>query len=308
MSSNHKHSQSCSHSHAHDHHHSSNNEKVVRLSFFITFGFMVVEVIGGFMANSLALIADAGHMLTDASALALSWAGFYFGRKQINHQKTFGYARFEVLAALLNAIALFAITIWIAAEAYQRFQNPEMVMALPMFIIALIGLFVNCLVFYILTRGDKEHLNIKSAALHVLGDLLGSVGAVGAAIVIYFTGWMPIDPILSIFVCLLILRGAWQILTNALHILMEGTPKGIDIEKIKKSLEKLENITEVTHIHIWEITSGKPMATLNISVCGEKNIIKAISSVKKELAEKFQIEHSTVEVGSEACSLKKRAR
>lgn len=306
---NHNHDHHCSdhhhdhgHSHDHSHLHTSNNEKVVLISFLLTFSFMIVELIGGWISGSLALIADAGHMLTDASALALAWAGFYFGRRKFDSKKTFGYFRFEVLAALLNAITLFALTIWIGYEAYQRFHQPAEIMALPMLSVAIIGLLVNCIVFYILTRGDKEHLNIKSAILHVLGDLLGSIGAIVAAIIIYFTGWTPIDSILSIFVCLLILKSTWSVLKNAINILMEGTPAGIDIREIKKHLATLPNVVEIDHIHVWAITSGKVLATMNVAVGDQSLSVKTIKRIKTELAKKFNIMHSTIEIGSAQCS------
>lgn len=215
-----------SHDHAgHDHTPkvTADNEMKTLIAFTITFAFMIVEVVGGFMSGSLALIADAGHMLTDAGALALAYFAFRFGRRAADEKRTFGYLRFEVIAGLINAVALFAILIWIAYEAFNRFRNPGEVLAGPMLIVATIGLLVNMLVFWILTRGgDTEHVNIKGAVLHVLGDLLGSVGTIVAAIVIYYTGWTPIDPILSVFVCLLILRSAWALLRNSLHVLLEG--------------------------------------------------------------------------------------
>ncbi len=290
--------------HEHHHHHKISNEKAIKISFFLTFSFMIIEVIGGLLSGSLALIADAGHMLTDAAALALAWAGFYFGRKSSNGQKTFGYFRLEVLAALINALTLIGLTVWIGVEAVERFENPVEVMAVPMFAVAVIGLLVNCFVFLILTKSNQEHINIKSALLHVLGDLLGSIGAIAAAIIIYLTGWFPIDPLLSILMCVLILKGAWQVLNNALHILMEGTPQGIDIKEIEKSLKKIKNVESICHIHIWSITTGKPMATLNVILKDEKDIIKTIVLVKKKLAEDFGIDHSTIEVGTNTCSLK----
>ncbi|MGH6862400.1 MAG: cation diffusion facilitator family transporter, partial [Phyllobacterium sp.] len=230
-----------SHSHeGHDHapRITADNERKVLIAFLITFSFMVVEVIGGLLSGSLALIADAGHMLTDAGALALAYAAFRFGKRAADERRTFGYLRFEVIAGLINAMALFAILIWIVIEAVERFRNPGEVLAGPMFVVATIGLLINITVFWILTRGDSEHVNIKGAVLHVLGDLLGSVAAIGAAIVIYYTGWTPIDPILSILVCLLILRSAWSLMRNSLHILLEGAPENASPEEIEHNLLK----------------------------------------------------------------------
>lgn len=194
----HGHSHSHDHGHSHGHSHGPGhshvpkvgvgNERKVLLAFLITFTFMVVEVAGGLISGSLALIADAGHMLTDAAALALSYGAFRFGRRAADRKRTFGYLRFEVIAGLINALALFAILIWISYEAFERFRSPSEILAGPMLIVAIIGLMVNLGVFWILSRGDSEHVNIKGALLHVLGDLLGSVAAIVAAIIIYFTG------------------------------------------------------------------------------------------------------------------------
>lgn len=210
---------SCSHSHPHqehDHDHAptvtQSNERNVLIAFVITFTFMLVEVVGGVLSGSLALLADAGHMLTDAAALALSYASFRFGRHHADTKRTFGYLRFEVIAGFINALTLFAIVIWIAYEAWLRFRQPHDVLAVPMLVVAIVGLLVNIVVFWILTRGDSEHVNIKGAALHVMGDLLDSIGAIAAAVVVYFTGWTPIDPILSLVVSVLILRSAWALL------------------------------------------------------------------------------------------------
>ena len=199
-------SQSHAHDHGHDHDHdhdhtptvTSANERKVLLSFFLIFGFMVVEAVGGVLSGSLALLADAGHMLTDAAALALAYAAFRFGRRAADSKRTFGYLRFEVIAGFLNAVTLFAIVAWIAYEAWERLQAPPVILAGPMMIVAVLGLLVNVLVLWIMTRGETDHVNVKGAILHVMGDLLGSVGAIVAAIVIYLTGWTPIDPILSV--------------------------------------------------------------------------------------------------------------
>ncbi|MDX1399379.1 MAG: cation diffusion facilitator family transporter, partial [Oceanospirillum sp.] len=220
----HSHDHSCHSHHGHSHapEVSGANERKVLLSFFLIFSFMIVEVIGGLISGSLALLADAGHMLTDAAALALAYAAFRFGRKAADTKRTFGYLRFEVIAGFINAITLFVIVGWILFEAWERFSEPQPVLAGPMMAVAIAGLVVNILVFWILTRGDSEHVNIKGAALHVMGDLLGSIGAVAAAVIIHFTGWTPIDPILSVVVSLLILRSAWVLLAKSLHILLEG--------------------------------------------------------------------------------------
>lgn len=302
----HVHQSQCAGFHSHSHIPAKTNEKVVMLGFLLTFGFMLVEFVGGYISGSLALMADAGHMLIDASALALAWAGFYFGKKPVNAQKTFGYLRLEVLAALFNSLFLFGLTLWVGYEAVMRITRPAEIMAGSMFIVAVLGLLVNALVFYILNKGEKDHLNIKGAMLHVMGDLLGSVAAIGAAVVIYFTGWSPIDSILSIFVCLLILKNVWRLFKNAFDILMEGVPGGIDISKIKQRVLHVRGVKSVCHIHVWALTSGKIMATLNISVKNERHIISAVKAVKRVLTDEFGIVHATVGVDETACVLEEK--
>lgn len=303
----HEHTQAHNHTHIGSAHIGAQaNEKVVLIGFLLTFSYMVIEFVGGYLSGSLALMADAGHMLIDAGALALAWAGFYFGRKAVTTQKTFGYVRLEVLAALLNSVLLFGLTGWVTYEAVLRFYQPTHIMALPMFTVAVVGLIVNCLVFYILNRGEKDHLNIKGAILHVLGDLLGSVAAIVAAIIIYFTGWTPIDSILSILVCVLILKNVWQLFKGAFNILMEGTPADVDVQKIQNYLMKLPNVKSVCHIHVWALTSGKTVATLNICPKDEKKLLQTVQLVEEELAEHFNICHVTVGINTCPCALEQK--
>ena len=221
-------SHSHSHDHGHDHSHvptvTSANQRKILISFVLIFTFMIVEAVGGVISGSLALLADAGHMLTDAMALALAYMAFRFGSRAADSKRTFGYLRFEVLAGFINAVTLFAIVAWIVYEAWGRLQAPPVILAGPMMIVAVLGLLINLLVLWIMTRGDTEHVNVKGAILHVIGDLLGSVGAILAAVIIYLTGWTPIDPILSVLVAALILRSAWKLLAKSIHILLEGAP------------------------------------------------------------------------------------
>lgn len=302
------------HGHDHDHDHShtptitSDNERKVLLSFGLIFTFMIVEIVGGLISGSLALLADAGHMMTDAAALALAYAAFRFGQRAADSRRTFGYLRFEVVAGFVNAVTLFAIVGWIVYEAWHRFQQPQPILAGPMFGVAVAGLLVNILVFWILTRGDSEHVNIKGAALHVMGDLLGSVGAVGAAIVIYLTGWTPIDPILSVFVSLLVLRSAWKLAGKSLHILLEGAPDGAAPEKIERHLlAHVPGVAAVGHIHVWSITSGRTLATMHVRPASDAEARMVVRAVERELESHFGIEHATVAVDwneeGETCSL-----
>ena len=295
----HSHSHSDHHGHDHDHSHvptvTKENERKILISFFIIFIFMVVEAVGGVISGSLALLADAGHMLTDAIALGLAYVAFRLGRRVADSQRTFGYARFEVIAGLINALTLFGIVAWIVYEAIERFQEPQPVMAGSMFVVAIIGMLVNLFVLWYLTRGDSDHVNVKGAVLHVMGDLLGSVGAIIAAIVIWYTGWTPIDPILSVFVSLLILRSAWSLLRNTLHILLEGAPDNAGAEKISEHLRKtVPGIQSVHHVHVWSLTSGRVLATLQVQPMEGVDVRTVMQQVDHELKTQFKIEHPTI--------------
>ena len=276
---------------------SRDNERAVLIGLCLTGGFMVAEVAGGYLSGSLALIADAGHMLTDSVALFLAWLGFRLGRRPADARRSFGYSRLEVLAGLINALALFALVGWIAYEAIQRVFSPEPVLAGPMFVVAVLGLVVNLVVFRILSGADADHVNIRGAMLHVLGDLLGSVGAIGAAVVIWLTGWMPIDPILSLVVSLLILRSAWALLTRTFNILMEGTPDGVDLGGLQADLlEAVPGLLRVGHLHVWSLSSGQAMATLEIALAADADPDGTTHAVKERLAHKHDIGHATVEI------------
>jgi len=217
--------------------------------------FMMAEVAGGLISGSLALLADAGHMLTDFGALALAWAGFSIAKRPASPRHHFGFERFQILTAFVNGLTLIAVSIWIFMEAMKRLMTPGEVLAGPMLIVAIIGLLVNLFVFWLLIGADRENLNIRGAVLHVLGDLLGSVAAIVAALVIMQTGWVQIDPILSFLVVLLILRSAWRLTTESAHILLEGAPRSFDRAAVKAAVTDyfkdelhIEDVTlELTH-------------------------------------------------------------
>lgn len=312
-SAHHGHDHAKGHDHNHDHDHShvpvvtKDNERKILISFLIIFSFMFVEAVGGYVSGSLALLADAGHMLTDAIALGLAYVAFRLGRRAADGQRTFGYARFEVIAGLVNALTLFGIVGWILYEAIERFQEPQPVLAGSMLVVALIGMLVNIFVLWFLTRGDSEHVNVKGAVLHVMGDLLGSVGAIVAAVVIWYTGWTPIDPILSVFVSLLILRSAWSLLKNTLHILLEGAPANAGSSQISEHLRTtVPGIQNVSHIHVWSLTSGRVLATLQVQPMDGVDVRSVVNQVEHELKTKFNIEHLTIGIdweGDASCSL-----
>jgi len=245
------------HDHSHDHTHGA-NKKVLLLSFIIITGYMIVEAIGGFVTNSLALLSDAGHMFSDSISLGIAMLAFIFGEKAASYTKTYGYKRFEILAAVLNGVTLIGIALFIFYEAIERFANPPEVATTGMLIISTIGLLINILVAWIMMRGSdtKDNLNMRGAFLHVLSDMLGSVGAIVAALLIMFFGWGWADPLASVVVALLVVRSGYYVTKAAIHVLMEGTPTNVDVQGIIQLIEQTEGIESIHDLHIWTITSG----------------------------------------------------
>lgn len=265
---------------------------------------MVAEVVGGVLSGSLALIADAGHMLTDFASLGLAWYGFRLAKRPADWKRTYGYDRFSILVAFTNGLVLFAIAGWIGIEAWHRLNEPGEVLGGLMLSVAIGGLLVNIFAFYILHGGDQENLNMRAAVVHVIGDLLGSVAAIGAAVVIMTTGWTPIDPILSVVVALIILRSAWYVVSDSANILLEGSPPHIDSREIKSDLEAaISEITDVHHVHAWSLTEERAMVTLHARVTSNHSTPEtATRQIKERLREKFGIHHATVEVEYEDCA------
>ena len=301
MGHHHGHSHDHGHSHGHGHHHHhTGNKRALFWAFILIASFMVVEVIGGFLTNSLALLSDAGHMLSDAVALGLSFFAIKLGEKKATGTKTYGYKRFEIIAAALNGITLIGISLYIFVEAYQRFANPPVVKSMGMLTISIIGLLVNIVAAFILMSGDKdENLNVRSAFLHVIGDMLGSVGAIVAALLIYFFDWGIADPIASIIVAVLIIFSGIRVTKDSFHILMEGAPIQINAEEVKSALLEIPNVGNIHDLHIWSITSGVPMLSchLSISECdGHDDVLHQAQAI---LHDKFRIDHSTIQVESE---------
>ncbi|WP_208977735.1 cation diffusion facilitator family transporter [Labrenzia sp. 011] len=289
------------HSHAHGHDHSpkvnDQNARAVAWAGLLIASFMVAELVGGWLAGSLALMADAVHMVTDAASLGLAWWAFQQANKPADARLTYGRDRLPVLIAYSNAIFLLVVSAWICIEAAERFASPEPVLAGPMLVIAVIGLAVNIGAFLILQRGGDGSLNIRSAILHVLGDLLGSVAAIVAAVVISFTRWYPIDPILSVFVALLILRSAVTILRQSSHILLEGAPPEIDREAMKADLlAAIPGLTDVYHIHMWSLAEGKVNATMHAVVSSADLTETVLQKMRARLNDEYGIAHVTIEV------------
>jgi cobalt-zinc-cadmium efflux system protein len=299
------------HDHAHDHdahdhahHHAdmgtADSRRRVAFAGILTGLFMLAEVAGGIISGSLALIADAAHMLTDTGSLALAWLGYKLGERPADAERSYGFARMKILAAFTNGILLILLSAWITWEAIHRLLEPTEVIGGVLLGVAIGGLLINLIAFAVLHGGSKEDLNMQGALWHVAGDLLGSVAAIGAAIIILTTGWMPIDPVLSALVALLVGWAGIRITRQSAHILLEGTPKGLTPSKIKADLlEHVEGIKTVDHLHAWALTETKPLLTLEVTVNAGSCPETLRRAVKARLAAKFDLSHATVEVVSE---------
>jgi cobalt-zinc-cadmium efflux system protein len=278
------------------HSHGSSSETRTAIAALITVSFMVVEAVGGVVSGSLALLADAAHMLTDAVALALAWWAFRMTRRPASPAMSYGHHRMTVLVAFANSVALLLLTAWIVVEAVERFADPVAIDAETMGLVALLGLGANVASFLVLAGGERN-MNIRGAILHVLSDLLGSVGAVIAALVIWLTGWVPIDPILSLVVAGLLLRATLSLMRESAHVLLEGAPEGAEGPAIAADLAAtVPGVAEAHHVHAWTLAEGRLNATLHVVVAEGAEPAPVVRKVKARLSERFGIAHATVEV------------
>lgn len=286
------------HNQHHDHAHGA-NKKALTISLILIASFMIVEIIGGVLTNSLALLSDAGHMLSDAISLAVALAAFKMGEKAADSARTFGYRRFEILAAVFNGVTLIVIAVFIVVEAAGRFVNPPEVATTGMLIIAALGLIINIIVAKILMSGDThDNLNMKGALLHVFGDLLGSVAAIVAALSIMFFGWGFMDPLASVIVAILIAVSAFRILSQSLNVLMEGVPENIDVDTVINTINNIEGVEDAHHLHVWSISSGMNAMSIHVVVNGTLNVHETQKIIHRidEKMKHENIEHVTVQV------------
>ena len=294
--------------HAHRTHHNQGVDggsiTRVQIALTLTGVFMVVELIGGILSGSLALLADAGHMLTDTMALGLAAFAFRVSARPADSKRSFGYHRFQIIAAFVNGLSLLVIVAWILFEAIQRMIDPPDVIGQTMLLVACGGLAVNVIAFFVLHGGDQNNLNIRGAALHVLSDLLGSIAAIVAAIVILQTGWMPIDPILSVLVAGLLLRSGWQLVRRSAHILLEGVPDWLYLNELQeKIISTVPEVIEVHHVHVWGLTPQHPMLTMHIVLEEQPDDpTMIVRQVKETLRSEFEIPHSTIEMEIGGCA------
>ncbi|MBN6187829.1 cation transporter [Aneurinibacillus sp. BA2021] len=294
----HHHGHAHHHGHSHHHHGENANQKTLLIAFLLITGFMIVEFIGGIMSNSLALLSDAGHMLSDSASLFLSVLAMWLAAKPATPTKTYGYKRTEILAALLNGITLVVISIYIFVEAYHRFFEPEPVASKSMMIIAVLGLLVNIMTAWILMRGGdtSENLNVRSAFLHVLGDMLGSVGAIIAALLIWQFGWMLADPIASVIVAILVLISAWRVIRDSTNVLMEGVPDGMNIEEMRQAVLTIDGVAAVHDLHVWTVTSGFPSLSCHIVVHNLEESGHVLRAANRMFKDRFRIAHTTIQI------------
>ena len=262
---------------------------------------MVVEVIGGLVANSLTLLADAGHMFLDATALGFSWYSLRLSRRSGDHNLSYGYHRYQVLASFMNGLTLLALVAWILVEAYRRLLAPEGMLPIPALLVATAGLIVNIVAFRWLHHA-QDTATVRSAALHVLGDLLGSAAAIAAALTVYLTGWLYADPLLAVVIAAILARGAWRVLKESVHILLEGVPDGINLKEIRGTLTaRVPEVLEVHHVHAWALTAEKPLVTLHATVDEDSDLGNVMERLKTVLQKEFGIDHSTIQVEHGPC-------
>lgn len=289
------------HSHDHGHHHAisrEGNKKGLQIALGITSFIMLLEFVGGLLTNSLALLSDSGHMLSDAASLLLSLVAIHFAIRPASARKTYGYYRFEILAALANGVTLLLLSLWIIVEAVQRFFAPPEVASGTMIWIAMIGLLSNLAsAWFMMRNGDiEENLNVRSAYLHVLGDALGSVGAIIAGIFMYFFGWYIADPIASLIVAIIILKSAWGVVHHSVHVLMEGAPHTLQVSEVEQTLRQMEGVKDVHDLHIWTITSGKDSLSCHLLIGEDVDSQTILQKAIHLLEKKFHIKHTTIQI------------
>lgn len=287
------------HSHGeggHSHGGPSQNQRALAIALAITATYTVAEVVGGLITGSLALLADAGHMLSDNFSLGLALFAFWLSAKPPTPERSFGYKRAEILAALANGVTLVAISIWIFYEAYRRFQNPPEILGGWMMAVAVMGLFVNVAAALVLSRSEGESLNLQGALRHILADLLGSVGVIAAAVVILLTGWLYADPIISVLIGFLVLGSSWKLLKDSVSILLEQAPYGIDANEVGTKMIGMEGVEEVHDLHVWMITSGFPALAAHVLVGENEDCHRRRRNLEEMLEHEFGIEHTTLQV------------
>ncbi|WP_194712120.1 cation diffusion facilitator family transporter [Noviherbaspirillum soli] len=289
--------------HSHSHGVSAGqNERPLWIALFMTTAFLIAELVGGILTNSLALISDAAHMFTDTAALAISLTAIRIGRRDADSQRTFGYYRFEILAAAFNAVLLFLVALYILFEAYQRLKNPPEIQSGVMLIIAALGLVINLISMRLLSAGKDSSLNVKGAYLEVWSDMLGSVGVILGALIIRYTGWAWVDSAVAVGIGLWVLPRTWTLLKASMHVLLEGVPEDVDVAEVKAAILALPGVASIHDLHVWSITSGKSSLTVHVVRSGPApDWPTLLASIRKMLADEFKMHHTTVQLEETPC-------
>ncbi|AVP56417.1 cation transporter [Pulveribacter suum] len=279
------------------------SESQLKKALALTATFLVVEVIGGLWSGSLALLSDAAHMLTDVVALAIALLAVRIGRRPADDQRTFGYARFEILAAAFNALLLFAVAGYVLYEAWRRFSEPPEVQSVAMLVVATAGLVTNLISMRLLSGGKESSLNVKGAYLEVWADLLGSVGVIAGAIVIWLTGWVWVDTLVAVAIGLWVLPRTWVLLGESVHVLLEGVPRGVSLPDVRSALAGHPGVASVHELHVWSLTSGQISLTAHIVNAPPAHPQELLVQLRAMLAERFALHHTTLQVEAQACEL-----
>jgi cobalt-zinc-cadmium efflux system protein len=305
MGQSHQHSHDHTHAHPEHHGHGSGHhhdhirgasQRTLLIVLALTFGYMLAEAVGGYLANSLALLSDAGHMLTDVAALALSLFAIRFASRPATARKTYGFYRLEILAALANGVTLMVLSLLICVEAYHRLRAPEQVQGWTLVWISAGGLAVNVVSAWLLSHSHADSLNVRGAFLHVLGDLLGSVAAIAAGVLIIWRGWAWADPIFSVIISVLIIYSSWRLVADAVNVLLEGTPSHINAAAVEEAMRSVPGVRAVHDLHIWTITSGRHAITVHVVINDASESYRILREVREMLSERFALTHSTIQI------------
>ncbi|MFK3794021.1 cation diffusion facilitator family transporter [Pseudomonas piscis] len=273
------------------------HERKLWMALGLTGSFMIAEVIGAFVTGSLALLSDAAHMLTDTLALAISLVAIQVAKRPADRKRTFGYARFEILAAAFNALLLFVVAFYILFEAWQRLQAPPEIQSTGMLVIAVLGLIVNLISLSLLASGSSQSLNVKGAYLEVWSDMLGSLGVILAALVIMYTGWGWVDSLVAAAIGLWVLPRTWTLLRESTNVLLQGVPEGIDIDQVEQGIRGVPGVSDVHDLHIWALTSGKNVLSAHlVAQVGSRDEQAILAEVSELVQERFEIAHVTLQV------------
>jgi len=288
--------------HAHNHSAAGKNKKRLAIVLGLTTAYLVAEVIGGLLTHSLALLADAGHMLTDVAGLAFALLAIRFAERPATPERTYGYYRIEILSVLVNAVVLVGISLYILYEAYERFRNPPEVQSGGMLAVALVGLVVNIAGIYLLKSASEESLNMKGAYFEVLSDMLTSIGVIAAGIIMLTTGWYYADPIISAGIGVFILPRTWMLLRDAVGVLLEGTPHDVNLAALRESIGTVEGVADVHDLHVWSLTSGMNAMSVHAVLADHSLHDEVLAAVQKKVTSEFKIAHATVQVECKGCT------